>query len=208
MKYIVYKTINLVNGRYYIGKHKQPSLEFDGYYGSSSAVNNAIAKYGDDSFIREIIEVYTNEDECYLAEGRILGDLWKSDTLCYNQQPGGKGFSSGENHYTQGNGFSKEHKKNLKVARNGRAPHSEETKRKMSESRTGSKRTDEQRKRMSVAQSGPNNPMYGKKHDSAKRKEISKKMAGKQWFNNGSERTKCMPGQEPNGFIKGYKLNR
>jgi len=36
MFYIVYKTINLVNNKFYIGKHRQAidPHQFDGYYGS------------------------------------------------------------------------------------------------------------------------------------------------------------------------------
>jgi group I intron endonuclease len=185
-KYIVYKTINLVNGKYYIGKHKVSSDYFDGYFGSSEVVNNAIEKYVIESFERITLCEFDNEDECFLAEEKIIGDLWKTDKNCYNKQPGGKGFSSGNNHYTQGNGFSKKHKENLKIARKNRLPHSEETKRKMSESRKGSKRTIEQRKNMSRAQSGKNNPMYGKTHSEEKKKEIGKKLQGKYTGENSS----------------------
>ena len=178
-KYIVYKTINLVNGKYYIGKHKVSDNKFDGYFGSSEVVNNAIKKYGTDSFERITLCEFDNEEDCYLAEERLIGDLWKTDKKCYNKQPGGKGFSSGIGHYTQGKGFTKKHKENLKTARKKRAPHSEETKLKMSESRKGSKRTLEQRKNMSKAQSGKNNPMYGKKHSDEKKKEISRKLKQK-----------------------------
>lgn len=178
-KYIVYKTINLVNRKYYIGKHKISNNTFDGYYGSSEVVNNAIKKYGIKSFERVTLCEFDNEEDCYLAEEHLIGDLWKTDKKCYNKQPGGKGFSSGNGHYTQGNGFTKTHKENLKTARKKRAPHSEETKRKMSESRLGSKRTPDQRKNMSKAQSGKNNPMYGKTHSEEKKKEISTKLKEK-----------------------------
>ena len=177
--YIVYKTINLVNEKYYIGKHKLVGCSFDGYFGSSEVVNNAIKKYGIESFQRITLCEFDNEEECYLAEEKLLGDLWKTDKKCYNKQPGGKGFSSGNNHYTQGNGFSKSHKENLKIARKKRAPHSKETRQKMSESRKGSKRSYEQRRNMSKAQSGANNPMFGKTHTEEKKKEISLKLKGK-----------------------------
>jgi len=160
--YLVYKTINLTNGKYYIGKHVQEGSSFDGYYGSSPHLKNAIKKYGEDSFKRVTLSEFDNENDCYEAEKRLVGELWRLDENCYNKQPGGKGFSSGNNHYTQGNGFTNEHKKNLKKSRNKRPPHSKETK-----------------ARMSKAQSGENNPMYGKKHTKEKRKEIGDKLRGK-----------------------------
>ena len=33
MIFIIYKTTNLVNGKFYIGKHNQSKESFDGYYG-------------------------------------------------------------------------------------------------------------------------------------------------------------------------------
>lgn len=47
MFYIVYKTINLVNNKFYIGKHRQniDPHQFDGYYGSGSQIINAVKKF-------------------------------------------------------------------------------------------------------------------------------------------------------------------
>ena len=64
--------------------------------------------------------------------------------------------------------------------------HSEKTKRKIGESHKGSKRTAETKARMSKAQSGKNNPMYGKKHSLEKRKEISDKQKGRYTGNDNS----------------------
>lgn len=177
--YIVYKTVNQINNKYYIGKHRLTGDKFDGYFGSGPAIQAAILKYGPENFKRIPLFETDCEKSCYLKEEEIPGDLWLTDKNCYNKQPGGKGFSSGEKHYTQGQGFTSAHMENLKKARKSRAPASEETKRKMSESRTGSTRSDETKKRMSAAQSGKNNPMYGKKHSNEKRKEISNKLKGK-----------------------------
>jgi len=49
----------------------------------------------------------------------------------------------------------------------------------MSISRTGLKRTIETRAKMSEAQAGKNNPMFGKKHSTAKRKEIGEQITRK-----------------------------
>ena len=52
--YTVYKTVNLVNGKYYIGVHKTDN-PYDDYIGSGKLIKRAIKKYGKDSFHKEII---------------------------------------------------------------------------------------------------------------------------------------------------------
>lgn len=177
--YIVYKTVNTINGKYYIGKHKLLGDSFDYYFGSGPAIQQAIRKYGINNFERITLFETDNEQDCYTKESELLGDLWLTDKNCYNKQPGGKGFSSSPNHYTQGQGFSESHLENLKKARRLRPPHSEETKQKMSASRLGSKRNNETKQKMSLAQAGERNPMYGKKHTEEKKKEIGDKLRGR-----------------------------
>ena len=177
--YIVYKTINTINEKYYIGKHKLQGDSFDYYFGSGPAVQKAIQKYGVSNFKRITLFETDNEKDCYTKEAELLGNLWLTDKNCYNKQPGGKGFSSGTSHYTQGHGFSNSHLENLKKARRHRPPHSEETKQKMSQSRLGTKRNEETKQKMSLAQSREKNPMYGKKHTEEKKQEIGNKLRGK-----------------------------
>lgn len=179
MKYIVYKTINLLTGQYYYGKHKQLSESFDEYFGSSPALVKDILHFGKEYFVRETLFEFDSEEECYLKEREIIADKWKFDPLCYNKQPGGKGFSSGDNHYSSLGGFSSQHIENLKKSRKKRPPASLETRAKMSKSRTGSRRNDATKKKMSIAQSGKNNPMYGKKHSLKTKKLIGEKLKKK-----------------------------
>lgn len=179
MLYILYKTTNLLTGQYYIGKHKQPSIEFDGYYGSSPSLNKDIEKFGADNFVRETLQIFADETMCYIAENTAIGELWRADTLCYNKQPGGKGFSSGDNHYSNVSGFSAEHIENLKKSRKQRPPATQETRKKMSESRLGTKRNSATKEKMSKAQSGENNPMSGKNHSEENRRKIGRSLAGK-----------------------------
>ncbi|MFW6377455.1 MAG: GIY-YIG nuclease family protein [bacterium] len=63
--YIIYKIINLINYKFYIGKHKCEFEEFDGYLGSGLNLQRAIKKYGKENFKREIIEICdeSNVDE-------------------------------------------------------------------------------------------------------------------------------------------------
>lgn len=92
MFYIIYKTINLVNNKFYIGKHRQTidPYQFDGYYGSGAQIINAVKKYGKDNFIRETLFVFENETECLLKEEETVAPhLGKP--YCYNMRSGGVG---------------------------------------------------------------------------------------------------------------------
>lgn len=87
--FTVYKTINTVNGRYYIGAHKTDNLE-DTYLGSGLAIKRAIKFYGRDKFIKEILSVVNTEQEMYDVERQLVGEHI-SDPLCYNLMEGGIG---------------------------------------------------------------------------------------------------------------------
>jgi hypothetical protein len=98
MNYIIYKTTNLINGKYYIGKHKQDidPLNFDGYFGSGKIINNAIKKYGIENFKRETLCSFDNEIECYKKEVHVLNEIFNSDhNDCYNLVGGGYGGLTG-----------------------------------------------------------------------------------------------------------------
>jgi len=87
LHYLIYKTTNLVNGKYYVGKHKTKNRD-DNYLGSGKLLCAAIKKYGRENFVREIILECYSEEEMNLAE-RILvvPDLEVNYNLC----PGGQG---------------------------------------------------------------------------------------------------------------------
>jgi group I intron endonuclease len=96
MIHIVYKTVNKINGRFYIGKHSQHDEGFDGYLGSGIAIKRAIKKYGRDNFIRETLFVTDDELECYRKELELVGTHHES-SHCYNMREGGEGFTTGNN---------------------------------------------------------------------------------------------------------------
>ena len=89
----IYETINLINGKKYIGKHK--SKEFDkNYYGSGTYLKKALEKYGKENFSIKIIEEISNDkDYKYLSERECswieATNAVKSDKY-YNNSYGGE----------------------------------------------------------------------------------------------------------------------
>ena len=87
---IVYKTTNLINGRWYIGVHHTKNIN-DGYIGSGLGLKEAIKKYGKHSFKREILYTFNTLDEAYEMEAKLItSDIIESRNN-YNLALGGKG---------------------------------------------------------------------------------------------------------------------
>ena len=57
---IIYKTINLVNGKFYIGQSKNNNSN---YYGSGNLIKKAIKKYGKENFRKEILCICNSPQE-------------------------------------------------------------------------------------------------------------------------------------------------
>jgi hypothetical protein len=87
MFYTIYKTTNLVNGKFYIGKHKTKDLS-DGYVGSGKLLKYAINKHGLENFHTEILHMCKSEKEMNILE-RIL--VVPDTETNYNLCPGGEG---------------------------------------------------------------------------------------------------------------------
>lgn len=90
MSFIVYKTTNLVNGKFYVGVHKTDNIEiFDGYFGSGSLLKLAIKKHGKENFIREtLFDCLDDQEEAYSIE-KILVKTKDQDPRAYNIKQGG-----------------------------------------------------------------------------------------------------------------------
>ncbi len=97
--HFIYKTTNLINGKFYIGMHSTSNIN-DKYIGSGTRLKYAIRKYGITNFKLEIIEWCENREELIKREKEIINEHHIKDKNCYNLKYGGLGG---------GKFYSKEH---------------------------------------------------------------------------------------------------
>lgn len=104
MKYIVYKTTNLINGKIYVGVHRTNPDIFDGYIGcgvtkkdqkkKSKGFPKAVLKYGYENFKRETLFEYPDTVEgmfaAYKKEEEIVNLEFIKSPKTYNLALGGK----------------------------------------------------------------------------------------------------------------------
>lgn len=96
MVHYIYKITCLCGslaGHYYIGKRTQRA-EGERYYGSGSVIKKYYKKYPPvegETIIKEILEFNQSQKENSRREKEILGDLFKNDPLCLNLKRGGEG---------------------------------------------------------------------------------------------------------------------
>ena len=95
--YYIYKTTNLINGKYYYGMHSTDNLN-DGYMGSGTHLKRSFEKYGKENFNTEILEFLSNKQELLKREKEIINEEVLNDSKSMNLQPGGGGGLSGEEH--------------------------------------------------------------------------------------------------------------
>jgi group I intron endonuclease len=137
-EHYIYFITNKVNNKIYIGKTVSPVIRWKShksiakqgklkYPNKYFAIHAAIAKYGLDNFIFEIIENYPDNQSTNEAEIFWISYLkWLGATL-YNETSGGDGASPGIP-------FTEEHKKKISLAHIGKKV-SEETRINISKAR-------------------------------------------------------------------------
>lgn len=190
---VIYKTTNLINGKFYIG---QDINDNPNYFGSGDNIKKAIKKYGKHNFKKEILERCETQELLNAREIFWIAELNAREDG-YNICIGGTGGP----HFS-GHTHSAETKLKMKSAWDLRKKdpnfvhnmtgfkHSEETKAKYSEDRKGKllgekngmygkTHTPEARLLMSNPKYGSDNGMYGKTHSEETKRKISDKLVGK-----------------------------
>lgn len=84
---VIYKTTNLINGKFYVGKDEKNNSE---YLGSGKILRLAIKKNGVENFKKEIIENCKTREELNEREKHWINIL-SATTLGYNIADGGTG---------------------------------------------------------------------------------------------------------------------
>ena len=143
---IIYKITNKLNGMTYVGQTTR-SLEvrFKEHTKADSLIGDAIRKYGEENFSREIIEECKSSKQLYKREMFWIAYFNCKAPNGYNQTDGGE------------SGWT----------------HTPETRAKMSESHTGTHLTAESRSKIATAQLGNKNSL-GHRHTAESRTKMSK----------------------------------
>lgn len=117
MKIYIYKITNNINGKIYIGQHKQITIKekVDRYLGSGILIKKAQNKYGKENFTKEIIEYCdkenVNDREVYWI--RFYNSLTPNG---YNITKGGQNAATTQNTVVYNNG------KDLRYIKKGEQP--------------------------------------------------------------------------------------
>ncbi len=167
----IYKVTCFTTGKYYIGKHSTNNLD-DNYLGSGLEIKESIKEYGKENHYKEILSIHKTSEESLLEEASLVTwDLIESDLNIMNRIPGGKGGTVGFKH-------SEEVRKKISESKKGLSP-SEETRIKISESLKGKTHSEKARRKMSEAQKGELNHFFGKTHSEKAKRKISEAQKGK-----------------------------
>jgi len=161
--FYVYKITNLINGKFYVGETKDPKQRFldhrkiarggkAKYPGKFHIIHAAITKYSIDNFKFEIIHTVSTKQESLDLEVIEIKNARDNNIEIYNIGNGGRS-NSGISGWK----------------------HTEESKKKMSESRKGKTFSDEHKKALSEAQSGERHSQFGK-HQTIEWKENKGKL--------------------------------
>jgi hypothetical protein len=164
--YTIYKTVNKINGKIYIGKH-QCEDPFDDYIGSGILLQNAINKHGINNFEKTVLYIFDNEKEMNDKEIDIVNEEFVLREDTYNIALGGQGgklipfkyklnLSEDERNRRSkqsinihtGSKRSIETKEKMKISQTGKTK-SDITKKKTSESLIGKTKSDITKKKLS-----------------------------------------------------------
>lgn len=109
----IYKTTNVLTGKYYIGMHSTDNLD-DGYIGSGTQLKKSIKIHGLKKFKFEILEFLPDRQSLKEREREIVNEDTVKDKMCINLKVGGEGGFVNEAHKKK---FCSKGKQVLKIKR-------------------------------------------------------------------------------------------
>lgn len=183
----VYKWIHLPTGKWYIGSRTAKGCHpDDGYICSSRRIKPLILESSSE-WKREIIQTGT-PDEMIALEAHLLESAdAKNNDMSFNQHNGdGKFIRTGvevslETRKKRSESNKKNHPGRGKIGPNKGKIASEETRRKQSQAKLGKKRapfTEETKAKISESKKGDNNPQYGKHISDEVKQKLSEAQKG------------------------------
>ena len=100
--FIVYKTVNTINGKFYIGVHCTHKNKENGFYfGSGKALKSALKKYGKENFIRYTLFEFETLQEALEKEKNIVTEEFVNEDNNYNLTVGGSIPPNSKNWWTE-----------------------------------------------------------------------------------------------------------
>jgi group I intron endonuclease len=175
---VIYKTTNLINGKFYIGKDTR---NLKCYLGSGELLKRAIDKYGKENFKKEILEFCDNLSELDSREKFWIKEL-KAIENGYNLTEGGTG----------GDTFTNNPNKELIRDTLEKRVYSDDVKQKRIKNlipfqkgenhpNFGKKQTDEtkNKRKEKFLKNGYTSPMFGKNHTEESKEKNRQKHLGK-----------------------------
>jgi group I intron endonuclease len=214
MSYYIYKTVNTINNKVYIGVHKTEN-PMDSYLGSGKLLKQAIKKYGKNNFKKFILEKYDLAEDAFKKEAEIVTEEFVKSSNTYNLCTGGCGGSR-----NTGRRFSKEIRDNMSRAAKKRSTNPE-FKQKMSNLHKGKVISEKHKIAISRALKGKSRVFSdshlknledkrfsGKTHKQESKDIIRKKNKSLKWtYNPHTNEQKRRPKNEPlpDGWIYGRR---
>jgi group I intron endonuclease len=168
--YYIYKTINLINGKIYVGKRQcKCEISSDRYLGSGRVLQSAIKKHGIKNFKKEILEICKDNAELNLKEIYWIEKLDSTNMeIGYNLTKGGTGGDT----WTL-NPNKEQIREKTRLLSTGRK-HSEETKSKLRDIKKGVPLSEEHKANLSKNHAD----FKGYKHSDVSRANMSKAKKG------------------------------
>ncbi len=177
----VYLTINIINGKQYIGDHSTNNIN-DNYLGSGRPyLKNAIKKYGKENFKKEILEFFPSKQKSFDAQEKYIQQYNTLYPNGYNLSPSG-GLQCSP-------GWSEESKKKISLSKKGKPSNnkgrslSKEAKEKIKNSKLG--KTHSKEHNINIGKS-----LKGKNKDKKRSEEFKEKIRIFQKGRKKSEETK------------------
>lgn len=196
----VYKTVNRINSKYYIGVHE--GSETDEYLGSGTYLKAAIKKYGIENFTREILQICETKNEAYNIERSLVTPELIDSGVCYNLNVDGYGGwyhidSSGDNNQMKKRKVSAKVWKSRKdnpLAVLKQTETAKENIKKAHKANIGSVRSEETRKKISLSNKGQTRSIESKQRmsDSAKKKPKASEETKKKRSENAKKQNRDM----------------